>query len=63
MLPMLQTPSPAELLAKMTPDQRRRAADALAISHRFKPEPRLKQGKPHYAGRTVEQVSHYKSKA
>jgi hypothetical protein len=47
----------------MTPDQRRRAADALAISHRFKAEPRFKHGKPHYEGRTVEQISHYKAKA
>jgi len=54
--------SPAELLAKMTPEQRRRAADALAISDRFKAEPCLKQGKPHYAGRTVEQIAHYKKK-
>jgi hypothetical protein len=60
---MASVPSPTELLAKMTPEQRRRAADALAISHRFKPEPRLKHGKPHYEGRTVEQVSHYKAKA
>jgi hypothetical protein len=60
---MASTSTPAELLAKMTPEQRRRAADALAISHRFKAEPRLKHGKPHYEGRTVEQVSHYKPKS
>jgi hypothetical protein len=60
---MAKVPSPAELFAKMTPEQRRRAADALAISHRFKAEPAFKHGKPHYEGRTVEQVSHYKPKA
>lgn len=59
---MAQTPSPAELLAMMTPAQRRRAADALAISHRFKAEPRLKHDQPHYQGRTVEQIGHYKAR-
>ena len=58
----MSKPSAAELFAKMTPGQRRRAADGLAISSRFKPEPRLKQGKPHYEGRTVEQLAHYKRK-
>jgi hypothetical protein len=55
-------PSAAELFSKMTPDQRRRAADGLAISSRFKPEPRLKHGQPSYEGRTVEQLAHDKRK-
>jgi hypothetical protein len=59
---MAKVLSPAELFAQMTPEQRRRAADALAIAHRFKPEPSLKHGRPHYVGRTVEQVAHYKTK-
>jgi len=60
---MAKAPTPAELFAKMTPAMRLMAADGLAISHRFKPEPALKHGKPHYKGHTVEQVSHYKAKA
>ncbi len=38
-------------------------ADGLAIMHRFKPEPSLKHGRPHYASATtVAAVAHAKQK-
>jgi hypothetical protein len=59
----MANPTPAKLWEKLSPAMRRAAADGLAIAHRFKPEPRLKHGKPHYEGRTVEQLAHYQGKA